>query len=122
MQNSKKTIFHREDAVLPLSKMYRSLYREWNFPVIGKIGKCPGVLYCLLLLSASSCGPAKYNVYFRNFQKDTTLRNIIAPDFELKIQKNDLLGISVNSLSPDVAFYNVPAGSSAPASANGYLV
>lgn len=126
MQNSKKTIFHREDAVLPLSKIYRSVTKEWSFDVMGKLSKYRGFLYFLALFVITSCRPTKYNVYFRNLQRDTTLRNIVAPDFELKIQKNDLLGISVASLSPDVAFYNTQPGSSGAApgasATNGYLV
>src|SRR5664279_3393114 len=106
MQNSKKTIFHREDTVLPLSKIYSALTKEWSIDAVVKLNKHKRFLYFLALFFASSCTPAKYNVYFRNLQKDTTLQNIVAPNFELKIQKNDLLGITVTSLSPDDAFYN----------------
>ena len=69
---------------------------------------------------ASSCSPAKKSIYFENLQKDTTLRNVITPGYELKIQKNDILGITVAGLSPDIAFYNASSGTSASgASASG---
>ena len=66
------------------------------------------IFLCICLLGILSCTSTKNSFYFQNLQKDTTLRNLITKDFESKIQKNDLLGITVSSLSPDNAFYNSP--------------
>ena len=68
----------------------------------------------------SSCTSTKNTTYFQNLQKDTTLRNLVAKNYEPTIQKNDLLGIAVASLSPDNAFYNAPQNTVGPL--NGYLV
>jgi len=126
MQNSKKTIFRREGAVLLLSRLYSFLRSEQMVSSISLKRKYHCILSLAILLGAASCSPAKKNVYFRNLQRDTTLHNIVTPNFELKIRKGDLLGISVASLSPDVAFYNAAQGSSSGssngASANGYPV
>jgi polysaccharide biosynthesis/export protein len=77
-----------------------------------------------LLLSVSfpfsSCTAPKNAVYFQNLPGDTTLQHVVTRDFDLKIRKGDMLGITVTSLSPDVAFYNGPQNSEGPA--NGYLV
>ena len=59
-------------------------------------------------------------MYFKNLQKDTTLKNIVTRNYDLKIQKNDFLSITVSSLSPDVSFYNAPQNTSG--SVNGYQV
>lgn len=72
------------------------------------------------LFSLLSCTPAKNTTYFQNLPKDTTLRNLVNKNFETKIQKADLLGIIVASLSPDNAFYNAPQNTSG--SLSGYLV
>lgn len=61
---------------------------------------------CILSFTFFSCSPAKVPVYFSTLPRDTTLRNIVTENYDIKIQKNDVLGISVASLSPDVAFYN----------------
>ncbi len=74
----------------------------------------------LLLITAFSCTATKNQVYFNNLQKDTTLRNLVSKNYDLKIQKSDLLGITVASLSPDVAFYNAPQNTVGPLS--GYQV
>ncbi len=71
-------------------------------------------------LILSSCTTIKNQTYFQNLQKDTTLRNLVSKNLESKIQKNDFLGITVASLSPDIAFYNAPQNSQGPL--NGYLV
>ena len=77
-----------------------------------------GIIISILLLP--SCSSTKNAVYFKNLQKDTTLRNLVSKDYEPKIQKSDLLGITVASLSPDIAFYNAPQNSQGPLV--GYLV
>ena len=86
------------------------------------------ILFGLFFFILSSCASTKNTTYFQNLQKDTTLRNLVSKNYELKIQKDDLLGITVASLSPDNAFYNAPQntiGASAQntiASLPGYLV
>ncbi|MEO8763022.1 MAG: polysaccharide biosynthesis/export family protein, partial [Ginsengibacter sp.] len=78
------------------------------------------MLSSLLLLIFSSCTSTKNTAYFQNLQKDTTLTNLASKNYEPLIQKNDLLGITVASLSPDVAFYNAPQN--AVGTLTGYLV
>ena len=69
----------------------------------------------------SSCSNSKNIVYFKDIPRDTTLNNLVSKDFEPKIQKGDLLGIAVASLSPDnTAIYNAPQSAQGPVS--GYLV
>ena len=48
----------------------------------------------MFLLNMMSCTPAKKTFYFQNLPKDTTLSNLVNKNFETKIQKADLLGIS----------------------------
>ena len=63
------------------------------------------IFYLYILTTAifllNSCAPAKNVVYFQNLQKDTTLHNLVTNNLELKIRKNDLLGINI--ISPDPA-------------------
>ena len=73
-----------------------------------------------LLVAVTSCTSTKNQVYFNNLQKDTTLRNLVSKNYDLKIQKNDMLGITVAGLSPDIAFYNAPQNT--VGSTSGYLV
>ncbi|MEP6926985.1 MAG: polysaccharide biosynthesis/export family protein [Ginsengibacter sp.] len=76
------------------------------------------ILFFFILIE--SCTTTKNNIYFHNLQKDTTLRNLVSKNYDPVIQKNDLLGITVASLSPDNAFYNAPQNAVGPLS--GYLV
>ena len=78
------------------------------------------IFFCLFFFIFSSCTSTKNSTYFQNLQKDTTLRNLVSKNYEPTIQKNDLLGITVASLSPDNAFYNAPQNTIGPL--NGYLV
>ena len=69
----------------------------------------------------SSCSSSKNTLYFKGITNDTTLNNVISKDFEPKIQKGDLLGITVSSLSPEnTTLYNAPQN--AEGSATGFLV
>lgn len=75
----------------------------------------------LLVILFSSCGPAKNTTYFQNIPNDTTLTNLVSKNFEPKIQKGDLLGITVASLSPEnTIIYNAPQN--AQGAVTGYLV
>lgn len=51
------------------------------------------------IVSLGSCTPVKKVVYFENIQRDTTLNDLVNNNFELRIRKNDLLGINI--ISPD---------------------
>lgn len=63
------------------------------------------VFSCLI----SSCNTTKNTFYFQNIKNDTTLSHLVSKDFEPKIRKGDLLGISVSSLSPEnTVLYNAP--------------
>lgn len=116
MQNSKKTIFHKEDYIHIPSQ---NLIHPHNAALFLLKRMIWGI--CLLvILTSVGCNTTKNAVYFQNLQKDTTLYHVVGTDFDLKIQKNDLLGITVSSLSPDVAFYNGPQNAVGPL--NGYLV
>ena len=69
----------------------------------------------------SSCTSTKKTIYFRDIPKDTTLTNLVSKNFEPKIQKADLLSITVASLSPEnTAIYNAPQNAQGPLL--GYLV
>src|SRR5665213_3272844 len=83
------------------------------------------LFFCLFLLFfvafLSSCSTSKNTIYFKDLPKDTTLDNVVSKNFEPKIQKGDLLGIAVASLSPDnTAIYNAPQSAQGPVP--GYLV
>jgi polysaccharide export outer membrane protein len=72
------------------------------------------IFLCVCLLGIVSCTSTKSSIYFQNLQKDTTLRNLVTKDFDVKIRKNDVLGINVASMSPDNAFYNAPQNGIGP--------
>src|SRR4051812_21682724 len=77
------------------------------------------ILAINIILINSSCTSTKKNVvYFENIKRDTTLTNLVTKDFELKIQKGDLLNINISSKDPTltVPFNAVAVGST------GYLV
>lgn len=56
----------------------------------------------IFLLVFASCTPIKNTYYFKNLTKDTIFKGQPAPEIEAKIQKNDLLSISVSSLSSEL--------------------
>lgn len=59
--------------------------------------------------------------YFQGIPNDTTLTKLVSKNFEPKIQKGDMLGITVSSLSPEnTAIYNAPQNAEGPLT--GYLV
>src|SRR6185312_17287177 len=75
----------------------------------------------IMLLFFSSCTSTKNTNYFQGIKKDTTITNLVSKDFEPKIQKGDLLSITIASLSPEnTAIYNAPQN--IQGSATGYLV
>ncbi len=77
--------------------------------------------FICIVLFLSSCSTTKNTTYFQNLQKDTTLKNLVSKNFEIKIQKADLLEITVASLSPEnTAIYNAPQNRVGPLT--GYVV
>ena len=75
----------------------------------------------MLVFFLSSCSSSKNTGYFKGIKNDTTLHNVISKNFEPKIQKGDLLGITVSSLSPaNTALYNAPQN--AEGTVTGFLV
>jgi polysaccharide export outer membrane protein len=75
----------------------------------------------ILLVFLSSCTTTKNANYFQGITKDTTITNLVSKDFEPRIQKGDLLSITVSSLSPEnTAIYNAPQN--IQGAATGYLV
>jgi polysaccharide export outer membrane protein len=61
-------------------------------------------LFALVFLTAvvscfSSCKIYKPAYYFRDIQKDTVISGFVTNDFEIRIRKNDILNISISSLS-----------------------
>lgn len=119
MQNSKKTNPRWGKYILPLIKSIARAGTPQNRR--NKLNPAVWISLLVAILSLSACTTTKNPVYFRDLPRDTILRNVVAENYQLKIQKNDILGITVASLSPDVAFYNnLPANSTlTPA---GYLV
>lgn len=78
-------------------------------------------LYLFMIFFLFSCSNTRKSIYFQDLPKDTTLTNLVSKDFEPKIQKADLLGITVASLSPEnTALYNAPQNAVGPLT--GYLV
>ena len=58
--------------------------------------------YFILFFSVifySSCFVNKNNVYFKTLTKDTTIKSYVYSSEEIKIQKKDLIGITISSLS-----------------------
>lgn len=79
------------------------------------------LLFLFIIAIFQSCSTAKKTIYFQDLPKDTTLTHLVSKDFEPKIQKGDLLGIVVASLSPEnTAIYNAPQNTQGTLS--GYLV
>ena len=69
--------------------------------------KVTGIAIALLVIGTiSSCNVFKNQVYFKDLPRDTTIKNVITENYDLKIRKGDLLWITVASPSPDVAYFN----------------
>lgn len=58
-----------------------------------------GLIIILIMTMIFSCTATKNSAYFRTLPKDTTINSYVNSGFESKIQKNDILGISVSSLN-----------------------
>lgn len=69
----------------------------------GETRTIPFLIFGLLgIIWFTSCGTIKNSAYFKTLKKDTTLQGFVKNDFVLKIQKKDILGITVSSLSKDM--------------------
>lgn len=87
----------------------------------------PTIVFIGIVFLLSSCKVTQPSSYFKTLQKDTTLKNFITNDFELKIIKGDRLSISVSSMSPtEDAFFNsissAGSGGGNATSTGGYFV
>jgi polysaccharide export outer membrane protein len=120
MQNSKKTFFPWKTIACALAATFLRLpHPVKDVTISTNILLIP----CFLVLfGCASCGNSTKQLYFKNLQKDTTLANVVTEKYDLKIMKNDMLGISVASLSPDVAFYNASQAGAGSTSTTGYHV
>lgn len=108
MQNSKKTIIPQVGS----NRLFYLINNTGFTDVINKQRKYIAlILHVCIIIFLCSCTSTKKIVYFKNLERDTLLKNIVSPDYELKIQNNDVLSIKVNSLSPDNSFYNAGGGS-----------
>ena len=68
-----------------------------------------GVILAISLLS--SCAITKPSYIFKDIKKDTTIQGFKDADIELKIQKDDLLNITISSLNPiEDALFNSAMG------------
>ena len=96
-------------------KKYQNIIGGYRF-------KLPHIFSFFFILSLlSACTSSKKNTYFQDIHADTTLTNLVSKNFEPKIQKGDLLSITVSSLSPEnTAIYNAPQNAQGPLT--GYLV
>jgi len=71
------------------------------------------IIIIVVVFVCDSCGTVKNSYYFKELKKDTTLSNFVNKDNDLKILKNDLLSIQVNSLNRlDDAIFSQPSSSS----------
>lgn len=95
--------------------------------------KKKGVLWIMFLGVIgllSSCGSSKNTIYFQDMDKDTPVVEPVLEGYNVKIHKDDLLAIMVNSVNPELALpFNMPMVSYQVGSQNppqqrvlGYLV
>ena len=71
--------------------------------------KCNLVLLGIIML-ISSCSAPKKIIYFQNGRQDSTIKTFINKEFETKITRNDIISISIFSISPETSLYNSVAG------------
>src|SRR5436190_5794171 len=60
------------------------------------------LLSYLTVVAMTSCVPTKMTSYFTTIPKDTTLRGFITDSFETRIQKKDVISITVSSLNKEM--------------------
>jgi polysaccharide export outer membrane protein len=89
----------------------------------GTLKRGCGYAICCMAITwlLSSCSTMKNTNYFQGIKNDTTLTQLVSKNFEPRIQKGDLLSITVSSLSPEnTVLYNAPQN--AEAGTTGFLV
>ncbi len=69
--------------------------------------KTSRLLYLLLIMLAgtgmfTSCVGTKNSAYFKTLKKDTTITGLVTSDLDSKIQKKDVLNITVSSLNKEI--------------------
>ncbi len=105
-------------------KRYQLAGKEFQFSIFNfrpSIFNFEFSIFLAFVILLSSCSSTNKTTYFQNIPNDTTLTNLVSKDFEPKIQKGDLLGITVASLSPEnTIIYNAPQNAQGPLT--GYLV
>ncbi|MDN3655889.1 polysaccharide biosynthesis/export family protein [Ferruginibacter paludis] len=85
-----------------------------------------GIFLAAALLS--SCAITKPTYIFKDIKKDTTIQGFVDTNVELKIQKDDLLNLTISSLNPaeDALFNSAMGAAAAPGKSDaggaGYLV
>ena len=95
--------------------------RQKRKDVMPGIRRIPYGVDAVFAVLMSSCNTMKNTNYFQGIKGDTTLTNLVSKNFEPKIQKGDLLSITVSSLSPEnTVLYNAPPN--AEAAVPGFLV
>ena len=81
------------------------------------------ILFCATVLY-SSCSVSKPTYIFKDIVRDTVIQGFTDADVALKIQKNDVLSITISSLNPmEDALFNAAIGAAkGEGSGAGYLV
>ncbi|MCX6325005.1 MAG: polysaccharide biosynthesis/export family protein [Sphingobacteriales bacterium] len=75
-----------------------------------------------------SCKTTKTSTYFESLPRDTVINGLVGPTLESKIQKRDILAITVSSLSPELdmkfnaASVQIAGDAQTSLNKNGYLV
>ena len=77
-------------------------------------------LYLYLILTMVSCGSIKNMTYFENMPKDIDSK--ILQNYELKIQKDDLLGIKISCQTPDLLIPFMPSSTTTSSVSEGGTV
>ncbi len=78
------------------------------------------VFIFLVAFIFSSCAVSKPTYIFRDIVRDTVVKGFVDADIELKIQKNDILSISISSLNPvEDQLFNAAMGAASAAGAKG---
>ncbi|MEO6721243.1 MAG: polysaccharide biosynthesis/export family protein [Ferruginibacter sp.] len=82
------------------------MIKKYYLPLLVRTNSNIGLLIILPLFLFTSCKVYQPTYYFKDINRDTVITGFVHPDLELKIQKNDILSLSISSLSPteDILF------------------
>ena len=115
-----KMAIEKSIPVFSVNKLWIPISRFFSFNMNKQVA-CILLVLLSVIVILPSCSTPKNNIYFKDIQNDTILKNLVSKDFEPKIQKGDLLNITVGSLSPEnTVLYNIPQN--AVGAQAGYLV